>query len=207
MEKTYEKKDLKMENIEKEKNKPKKVYVGLCADLLHHGHINIIKEGRKLGEVTVGLLTDSAIASYKRVPLIPYKQRKMIVENIKGVSAVVPQENFDYVPTLKKVRPDYVVHGDDWKTGIQKNVRQRIISTLEEWGGQIVEIPYTKGFSSTKLQENIRKIGITREVRMKRLRRLLEFKPLVRILEAHNGLTALIIENTFVEKDNVKKEF
>lgn len=196
-----------MENIEEKKNEPKKVYVGLCADLLHHGHINIIKEGRKLGEVTVGLLTDKAIASYKRVPLISYEQRKIIVENIKGVSAVVPQENFDYVPTLQKIKPDYVVHGDDWKTGIQKHIRQRIIDALKEWGGQIIEIPYTKGFSSTKLQESVSEIGITKEVRMKRLRRLLEFKPLVRILEAHNGLTALIIEQTCVNKDNIIKEF
>jgi phosphoenolpyruvate phosphomutase len=196
-----------MKNIEEGKKEPKKVYVGLCADLLHHGHINIIKEGRKLGEVIVGLLTDQAIASYKRVPLIPYEQRKIIVENIKGVSAVVPQENFDYVPMLRKIKPDYVVHGDDWKTGIQANVRQRIIDVLKEWGGQIVEVPYTTGFSSTKLQENMKEVGVTKDMRMKRLRRLFEFKPLIRILEAHNGLTAKIIENTSVERDGVKREF
>ena len=198
-----------MENIEEKKNenKPKKVYVGLCADLLHHGHINIINEGRKLGEVTVGLLTDRAIASYKRVPLIPYEQRKIIAENIKGVKEVVPQENFDYVPTLKKVRPDYVIHGDDWRTGIQKQVRQRVIDALKEWGGQIIEVPYTRGISSTRLQESIKEIGIIPEIRMKKLRRLLEFKPLVRILEAHNGLTALIVENTKIEKENRIEEF
>ena len=202
-------KNLKMKNIENKKSedKPKKIYVAMCADLLHHGHINIIKESRKLGEVVVGLLTDEAIASYKRVPLIPYEQRKIIVENIKGVKEVVAQENFDYVPTLKKVRPDYVVHGDDWKTGIQRKVRQRIIDVLNEWGGKIVEIPYTKGMSSTGLQGNVKEIGITREMRTKRLRRLLEFKPLVKILESHNGLTAMIVENTFIEENNVKKEF
>jgi len=127
--------------------------------------------------------------------------------NIKGVTKVVPQENFDYVPTLREIKPDYVIHGDDWRTGIQRSIRQRVIDTLKEWGGQIIEIPYTKEISSTKLQENIKEIGITFDVRMKRLRRLLEFKPLVRVLEVHNGLTALIVENTFVEKDNSKKEF
>lgn len=185
----------------------KRVYVGLCADLLHHGHINIITEAKKLGEVIVGLLTDKAIASYKRLPLIPFEQRKIIVENIKGVKEVIPQEELDYIPNLKKIKPNYVVHGDDWKTGIQKNIRQRIIDTLNEWGGELIEVPYTKGISSTKLNEETKKIGITPEVRMKRLRRLLEFKPMVRILEAHNGLTGFIIENTCIEKDKQKKEF
>lgn len=192
-----------MENI----NKNKKVYVGLCADLLHHGHINIIKEAEKLGEVIVGLLTDKAIASYKRVPLIPYEQRKIIVENIKGVSEVIPQENFDYVPTLRKVKPDYVVHGDDWKTGIQKNIRERVIEVLKEWGGEIVDIPYTPGISSTKLNKGTKEIKVTPELRIKRLRRLLEFKPIIRVLEAHNGLSAYIIENLKIEKDNQIKEF
>jgi len=203
--------DLNMENTNKGdlkgENKPKKVYIGLCADLLHHGHINIIKEGKKYGEIIVGLLTDKAIASYKRVPLISYEQRKIIVENIKGVTKVVPQENFDYVPTLREIKPDYVIHGDDWRTGIQRSIRQRVIDTLKEWGGQIIEIPYTKEISSTKLQENIKEIGITFDVRMKRLRRMFEFKPFIRILEVHNGLTALIVENTFVEEGDIKKEF
>ncbi len=207
-----EKKDLKKENTDFKENqetvgKSKKVYVGLCADLLHHGHINIVKEGRKYGDVVVGLLTDKAIASYKRVPLIPFEQRKIIVENIKGVKEVVAQENFDYVPTLKIVRPDYVVHGDDWKTGVQKQVRQRIIDVLKEWGGQIIEVPYTKNISSTGLQQSVKETGITSEVRMKRLRRLMEFKPLIRILEVHNGMSAMIVEDTLVEKDNMKKEF
>ncbi|MFH1607951.1 MAG: phosphoenolpyruvate mutase [archaeon] len=208
---TQEKKDLNLENTEEIGNfsegRRKKVYVGLCADLLHHGHINIIREAVKYGDVVVGLLTDEAIASYKRVPLIPFEQRRIIAENIKGVKEVVPQENFDYVPTLRKVRPDYVVHGDDWRTGIQQNIRQRVIDALSEWGGQMIEVPYTKNISSTKLQEGMKEIGITSEVRMKRLRRLFEFKPMIRILEVHNGLTALIAEKTVVKKDHSKKEF
>jgi phosphoenolpyruvate phosphomutase len=187
--------------------KKKKVYVGLCADLLHHGHINIIKKARKFGDVILGLLTDKAIASYKRVPLLTYEERKIIAENIKGVTKVIPQENFDYVPTLKKIKPDYVVHGTVWKTGIQKNIRQNVINLLNEWGGQIIEIPYTGGISSTKLHKGIKEMGITPEARRKRLKRLLEFKPLVRVLEAHNGLTAFIIESLSIGTESLKKEF
>ena len=107
----------------------KKVYVAMSADLIHHGHLNVINEARKLGEVTIGLLTDKAIASYKRLPFLSYEQRKNIIENIKGVSQIVPQETLDYTPNLKELRPDYVVHGDDWKTGVQKETRRRVIHT------------------------------------------------------------------------------
>ncbi len=101
----------------------KKVYIGLSADLIHQGHINIIAEGCKLGKVIIGLLTDEAIASYKRLPLIAFDERKLIVENLKGVEEVVAQTTLDYIPNLKKIKPDYVVHGDDWRTGVQREVR------------------------------------------------------------------------------------
>ena len=116
----------------------KKVYVGMCGDLIHPGHINIINEARKLGEVTIGLLTDKAIASYKRVPFLSYEQRKKIIENIVGVKKVVPQETLDYTPNLRKLKPDYVVHGTDWKRGIQKQTRAKVIETIREWGGKLV---------------------------------------------------------------------
>ena len=185
----------------------KKVYVGLSADLLHHGHLNIIKEAKKLGEIIVGLLTDRAITSYKRLPYLSYEQRKIIVENIKGVKQVMAQDSLDYVPNLRRLRPDYVVHGDDWRTGIQKETREKVINALKEWGGELVEIPYTQGISSTYLNAKVREIGTTPEIRMKTLRRLLNVKPIVRILEAHNGLTGLIAENTKIEKDNILREF
>jgi phosphoenolpyruvate mutase len=185
----------------------KKVYIGMSADLIHPGHLNIIREGQKLGEVTVGLLTDNAIASYKRLPYLSYEQRKDIVESIKGVENVVAQETLDYVPNLRNLKPDYVVHGDDWKTGVQSDVRQRVVETLKEWGGKLVEIPYTQGISSTDFNRHLREIGTTPEIRMKRLRRLLNAKSIVRILEAHNGLTGLIVENTKVVVDGVDKEF
>jgi len=179
----------------------KKVYVGMSADLVHPGHLNIINEGKKYGEVIIGLLTDEAIASYKRLPFLSYEQRKTIMENIKGVKNVIPQETLDYIPNLKKLKSDYVVHGDDWCTGIQKETRERVIQALNEWGGKLIEVPYTKGISSTQLNNALKEIGITPQIRMKRLRRLLNAKPIVRILEAHNGLTGLNIFNKEGEKN------
>lgn len=185
----------------------KKVYIGMSADIIHPGHLNIIKEGAKLGEVTVGVLTDEAIASYKRLPYLDFEQRRLIVENLKNVVNVIPQETLDYVPNLLLEKPDFVVHGDDWKEGAQKETRQRVVEVLKEWGGQVIDIPYTQGISSTKLNEKIKSIGTTPEIRMKRLRRLIQAKPIVRILESHSGLTGLIIENTKVEVGNLQKEF
>lgn len=182
-------------------------YVAMSADLIHPGHMNVIKIAAELGEVTVGLLTDEAIASYKRLPYMTYEQRKSVIEQIKGVARVVPQTTLDYVPNLRELRPDYVVHGDDWKTGVQAPVRQRVIATLAEWGGQLVEPEYTPGISSTKLNAGVREIGTTPDVRLKQLRRLLQAKPLVRALEAHNGLTGLIVENAQAERDGRTCEF
>ena len=113
----------------------KKVYIGMSADLLHPGHLNIINEATKYGEVIVGLLTDKAIASYKRLPYMSYEQRKVVVENIKGVSQVIPQDTLDYTDNLKLIKPDYVLHGDDWKTGVQSQTRQKVIDILSVWGG------------------------------------------------------------------------
>lgn len=183
------------------------VYVAMSADLIHPGHLNIINTARQLGEVTVGLLTDKAIASYKRLPFLSYEQRKVIVENIKGVKQVIPQETLDYVPNLRALRPDYVVHGDDWRTGVQKETRARVVDTLSEWGGQLVEPSYTPDISSTQLNRSASEIGTTPQVRLRRLRRLLYAKPLVRLLEAHNGLTGLIVENACVRENDATREF
>ena len=190
-----------------ENKKSKKVYIGLSADLIHQGHLNIVAVGCKLGKVIIGLLTDEAIASYKRLPLIAFEERKLIVENLKGVDKVIPQTTLDYVPNLKKIKPDYVVHGDDWKTGIQREVRQRVIDILAEWDGELVEPKYTEGISSTDLISAVKAQGITPGKRMKTLRRLINVKPVVRILEAHNGLTGLIVEKIKIEKNGQKIEF
>lgn len=185
----------------------KSVYIGMSADIIHPGHLNIIKEGAKLGTVTVGVLTDKAIASYKRLPYLDYEQRKMIVESLKGVEKVIPQDTLDYVPNLMNVKPDFVVHGDDWKEGVQQETRQRVIDTINEWNGKVIDVPYTQGISSSKLNEKVKSIGTTPEIRMKRLRRLIQAKPIVRILESHSGLTGLIAENAKVSVNGMNQEF
>jgi phosphoenolpyruvate phosphomutase len=185
----------------------KTVYVGMSADMIHPGHLNIIHEAQKLGDVIIGLLTDKAISSYKRLPALNYDQRKVIIENIKGVKKVIPQHELDYSPNLRKVKPDFVVHGDDWKKGVQRQTRQKVIDTLAEWGGKLHEVPYTKGISSTMLNHSLKEIGTTPEIRMGKLRRLIESKPIVRVLESHSGLTGLIVENVSVEKDGRHNEF
>ena len=185
----------------------KTVYVGMSADLVHPGHLNIIKTAQKYGEVIIGLLTDQAIASYKRVPHMTFEQRQEVVQNIKGVSKVVPQATLDYVPNLKELKPDYVVHGDDWRKGVQKEVRDRVIQTLAKWGGQLVEVPYTEGISSTQLRATLRDIGTTPQVRLRALRRLIQAKPIVRAMEIHSGLTGLIVENVFLNGNVGVREF
>ena len=182
--------------------KNKKVYVGMSADLIHPGHMNIIKEAAKLGDVIIGLLTDKAIASYKRLPYMTYEQRKAVIENIKGVKKVIPQETLDYRPNLRKIKPDYVVHGTDWREGVQKKVREQVIETLKEWGGELVEPEYTKGISSTKLHNSLKEIGTTPDIRRARLRRLINAKPIITIMEVHNALSGLIVEN--IKVDNME---
>jgi phosphoenolpyruvate phosphomutase / 2-hydroxyethylphosphonate cytidylyltransferase len=183
------------------------VYVGMSADLVHPGHINILQKAAELGDVTVGLLTDAAIASYKRLPHMTFEQRRGVVENLKQVTEVVPQETLDYVPNLEKLKPDFVVHGDDWKTGVQAKTRQRVIDALAQWGGELVEVAYTEGISSTQLNASVKQIGTTPSVRLSRLRRLIDTKPIVRVIEAHSGLTGLIVESTIAERDGRKVEF
>lgn len=185
----------------------KKVYVGMSADLIHPGHLNIINKAASLGEITVGLLTDEAIASYKRLPFLEYTQRLTVLESIKGVAHVVPQTTLDYRPNLLKYKPDFVVHGDDWKEGVQKKTRQQVIDTLKEWGGQLVEVPYTKGISSSQLNEALKQVGTTPELRTKRLRRLISAKKIVRAIEAHSGLSGLIVEHANVSVNGQKREF
>ena len=185
-----------------------KIYIGMSADLMHPGHLNIIEQARKIGgDIIVGLLTDKAIASYKRLPYMSWEQRKIVVENIKGVTEVVSQETLDYVPNLRKYKPDYVLHGDDWKTGAQASTRQKVVDAMAEWGGKVIDIPYTEGISSTQLNKVLKDVGTTPEIRSHRLKRLIENKDIVTICEAHNGLTGLIVENVSITKDNKKKEF
>ena len=185
----------------------KTVYVGMSADLIHEGHMNILKVASTYGEVVVGVLTDEAIASYKRLPFMTYEQRKAIVENIKGVAKVVPQTTLDYVPNLTELKPDYVVHGDDWKTGRQAKTRQAVIDALAQWGGELIEPEYTENISSTQLNKAVREIGTTPTIRAGMLRRLIGAKKIVRILEVHSPLAGLIAEKSNVDKDGQSYTF
>jgi len=185
----------------------KNVYVGLSADILHEGHINILKTSSLYGNVIVGLLTDEAIASYKNIPYLDFKKRKIVVENIKYVYKVIPQYTLDYVKNLNLIKPNYVVHGDDWKQGVQKKTRDRVIKTLNKWSGKLIEPRYTKNISSTVIKNKISNILSSPNNRVSRLKRLINSKDIVRILESHNSLTGLIIENIKVIKKNNIYEF
>ena len=182
------------------------VYVGLSADILHEGHINILKIASSYGDVVVGLLTDEAIASYKNIPYLDFKQRKVVLENLRYVKKVIPQKTLDYVHNLNIVRPNYVVHGDDWKKGIQKKTRDRVLKALKKWSGKLIEPKYTKNISSTIIKNKISEV-LSPENRVSRLKRLIYSKDIVRILESHNSLTGLIIENISVIKKSKKIEF
>ncbi len=185
----------------------KKVYVGLSVDIIHEGHINILKVASGYGDVIVGLLTDEEIASYKNIPYLDYARRKIIVQNIKYVKKVIPQKTLSYVSNLELIRPDYVVHGDDWKKGVQKQTRLDVIKTLKKWSGKLIEPKYTKNISSTLIKNKILELGVSPQNRISRLKRLISSKKIVRILESHSSLTGLMIENLKILKKNKELQF
>jgi phosphoenolpyruvate phosphomutase len=185
----------------------KNVYVGLSADIIHAGHINILKIAAQLGRVTVGLLTDEAIASYKNIPYLDYSQREVVLKNIKYVDEVIPQKTLDYSENLKSLKPDYVVHGDDWKSGVQKLTRAKVIKLLKKWSGKLIEPKYTSNISSTLIKDKINKVISYPQNRVSRLKRLIKNYDMTRILESHNSLTGLIIEKTKIKQKNKIVEF
>lgn len=185
----------------------KTVYLGMVGDIMHPGLINIINEGAKYGKVMIGLYTDKAIATHSRLPFLTYEQRKNVIENIKGVSSIVPQDEWSYVPNLLKYKPDYIIHGDDWQYNSMKYIRDEVFKVMESLGGEVIEIPYTKGISSSSLKGAIDSLGVTPQTRLASLRRLIAAKPIVRILESHNGLTGLIAEHTSVDVNGQHREF
>lgn len=185
----------------------KTVFLSMSTDIIHNGHIKIIARASALGELTVGVLTDEAVAKYKRYPLVKYEERVEIIKNISGVSHVVRQDSIDYEKILMEQKPDIVVHGDDWKTGCQAPIRQKVIEVLQRYGGQLVEFPYTLNESVSALEGNARRVLSMPERRRGTLRELLRLKKPVTILEAHNGITGLIVENTKVERGGEVVQF
>ena len=185
----------------------KTVYLGMIGDIIHPGLINIINEGAKYGDVMIGLFTDKAIATHRRLPYLNYEQRKNVIENLKGVACVVPQDEWSYVENLKRYKPDYIIHGDDWLKGSDRFIRDEVFKVMKALGGEVIEIPYTRGVSDSSLKEEIATLGVTPQIRLSSLRRLLACKPVTRILESHNGLTGLIIEHLKVDVDGQEREF
>lgn len=185
----------------------KTVYMGFSTDMIHSGHISIIQKAAELGNVIVGLLSDEAVASYKRYPLLPYAERKTLFENIRGVDCVVEQTELSYRKNLENLKPDYVVHGDDWREGFQKPVRDEVIRILESYGGQLVEYPYTRDDKFADLEKRARAELSLPDVRRARLKKSIAMKGLVTAIEAHSGITGLIAEKTTVYQDGKAMQF
>ncbi len=181
------------------------VYVPLEADLIHHGHINVITKASEIGEVIIGLYSDKAIANFGRSPTLSFEDRKIIAQNIRGVKEVVCQQDIDCSDNILKIKPDFLVHGDNWKHGHLSKIREKAIKTIKRTGTKLIELEYTKGISSDLIKERIeqgvklRAVGVTPNQRLRKLSSLIKEENMVRILEAHNGLTGLIVENAEVE--------
>ena len=187
-------------------NKKKIVYVPLAVDILHKGHINIIKIAKNYGRVIVGLLTDKAIVKYKELTILNFEERKNLVKNLKYIDQVVAQDNYDYEEILNRIKPNYFVHGDDWKFDNRKIVRKKVKKILKKWNGRLIEPKYTKDVSSSIIKNKILELSSTSN-RVSRLKRLMDSKDITRILESHNALTGLIIENIKINNNKKNLEF
>ena len=183
------------------------VYMCFSSDILHSAHIAIIKKAARLGKVIIGVLSDVAVVNYKRFPLLPFAERKSMFENINGVYKVVEQNTLSYKTNLEKYQPTYVVHGDDWGTGFQKPIRDEVVSILASYGGKLVEFPYSDDKKYQELEKRARVESSSPDLRRCRLKKLLEMKKTISVLEAHSGLTGLIVENTTVYQDGGARQF
>ena len=185
----------------------KTVYMCFSTDMIHSGHINIIRKAEKLGDLIIGVLSDEAIASFKRYPLMPFNERKVLFENISGVKKVVEQKELSYKNILNELKPDIVVHGDDWKEGFQKPIRDEVLEVLNSYGGELVEFPYSKDAKYDELDKQMRmQLGMP-DYRRGRLKKLINMKGLVTAIEAHSGITGLIAEKTTVLQDGKTYQF
>jgi len=183
----------------------KTAYVAIATDVYHSGHINIINHAAQHGKVIVGVLTDEAVATYKRPPLLDTEERIKIAASFKNVDRVVVQKELDYSENLRELKPDYVLHGDDWRTGYMQVVRERVIEVLKEWGGELIEVPYTKDISGDRLSRQLSNTLTTSDQRLPKLRKLLQLKPYIRAIDVSNGLTGIIAENVRVMDESTLK--
>jgi len=199
--------DYEVISVKLRENLRQTVYMCFSTDVLHSGHIAIIRKAARLGRLIIGVLSDEAIAGFKRFPLIPFEERKSLFENISGVYRVVKQTSLSYADILRELTPAFVVHGDDWREGFQKPIRDEVVNVLAEYGGRLIEYPYSND-SKYKDIDNKHKLHVSLpDIRRGKLRKLLSLKPLVRIIEAHNGITGLIAEGTAVYKDGCAYSF
>jgi len=188
-------------------NIEKTVYMCFSTDIIHSGHISIIRKAKKLGKLIIGVLSDETVSSFKRYPLLPYSERKATFENIKGVFKVVEQKDLSYRKNIRKYKPDYVVHGDDWKTGFQKPIREEVIEILSSYGGKLIEYPYSNDPKYKELERNARAELSLPDLRRGRLKKLISMKGCINALEAHSGITGLIAEKTNVLQDGKTYQF
>lgn len=183
------------------------VYMCFSTEYIHSGHVAILNKARRLGRLVIGILSDEAVASFKRYPLIPYEERKTLFENLAGVERVMEQKTLSYKENLQTLKPDYVVHGDDWKEGFQKPIRQEVVDTLAEYGGKLIEYPYSDNPKYKELDAAHRAEASMPDVRRGRLRKLINMKGLVTAMEAHSGITGLIVEKTKVLQEGKTYQF
>ena len=182
-------------------------YTCFTTDVIHEGHLNIIKKASEYGEVVVGVMTDETMIKFDRFPTIPFEKRMEMIEKLDGVSRVIKQETVMYDDVIPSLRPDYVIHGDNWLSGPLKAVRDNVEKLLSSYGGKIVDIPYTYNENVKHTDAKIREKLAMPEFRRKRLRQLLKMRPVVKALEVHSGLTGLIAEKTVVEHDGNLDQF
>lgn len=184
-----------------------KVYVCFCTDVIHEGHLNIIEQAKKYGDVVIGALSDEALIKYNRFPTIPLKERVELYKRIDGIDSVVVQNTVMYEDVINELHPDYVVHGDNWKSGPEAAIRNNVIRLLSAYGGKLIEIPYTYNDKVKKIDSQLKEKLSMPEYRRRRLRQLLNLTPVVKVMEAHSGITGLIVEKTVVEENGELNQF
>jgi phosphoenolpyruvate phosphomutase len=183
------------------------VYISLIADIFHAGHVRLISEGSKLGKVTIGLLTDNACSELNETPILSYEKRKEVLRSIKGINKIIEQGGPSYIENLNKIKPDFVVHGDDWVNNHQKIYRSEVLKFLKENGGKLIEIPYSFDVNAIKLKEQAIKNNVGSFSRHQLIKHLIKSKKCIRIMEVHNPISALIVENAKVNVDGVEIEY
>lgn len=185
----------------------KKVYTCFCTDVIHEGHLNIIKNAQQYGEVIIGVLSDEAMVKFNRFPTISFEERIQMVKDIEGVSRVVIQNEIMYDAVIAEIQPDYVIHGDNWTSGPMKAIRDNVVALLKEYGGRVIDVPYTYNDNVKRIDDRLKERLAMPELRRKRLKQLLCLRPIVKTIEVHNGLTGLIAEKTIVEHEGEFDQF